>query len=169
MIITPTGSVEKRTFTGTPTQSVFLSKVSLHVKKQFAASTSDSLTVDSPVGNTVVTLLNAHANMYPGSMTIVDEGGNYVVKFQATVFFTVELNDGNIVLLSNTIQVTGTLGLVADTPVPPTVPTVLPVIGCTDTGITAGGASVYGKITVGAFNVEVVQLSDLNVVVDPDL
>lgn len=169
MIITPTGSVDKRTFTGSPTQSVFLSKVALHVKKQFAAATSDSLTVASPVGCTVVTLLNAHANMYPGSMSVVEDGDKYAVKFQATIFFTAELNDGNIILLSNTIQVLGTLGLIADTPVSPKIPAVLPVISCSDTGITAGGGSVYGKITIGAFDVEVVQLSDLNVVVDPDL
>ncbi len=93
MIIPSTGSIQKTPFTATPNESVLLTAVPLNVQKHFSAAVSDLITIDAPAGSTITDLLSAHANMYPGGMTISEVSGNYVLEFKATIFFTVEIDN----------------------------------------------------------------------------
>jgi hypothetical protein len=168
MIIPSTESIQRRTFSGTPSESVLLTSVPLNVEKQFAAATSELLTINAPAGRTIASIVSVFANMYPMGMTISELSGNYVLQFNATINFTVTLDDANTVILSNTIGVIGEIGSVADIPIVPAPPATAPVIGTSDTGIVSGGSAVEGKITVGAFTMNVTQLMELHVVIDPD-
>ena len=169
MIIPSTGSKQKRTFSATPIESVLLTAVPLSILKQFAAATSELITINAPEGSMITDLLNVHANMYPGGMTVSELSGNYVLNFKGTIFFTVEIDNGNVILMSEEIEVIGDIGPVADIPITPIPPATTPVIGTSDTAISPGGTSVKGKITVGAFSMNVTQLMELNVVIDPDI
>ncbi len=169
MIIPSTGSIQKTPFVATPVESVLLTAVPLNVQKSFSASVSDLITIDAPAGSTITELLSAHANIYPGGMMVSEVSGNYVLQFRTTIFFTVEIDNGNVILLSNVIDVVGEIGPVADIPVIPTPPVTAPVIGTSNTAISPGGTSVVGTITVGAFNMNVTQLMSLNVVINPEI
>lgn len=169
MIIPSTGSIQKTPFVGTPNESVLIASVPLNVQKHFPATVSDLITINAPIDSTITRIFSVHADLYPGGMTISEVSGNYVLEFKTTLFFTAEINNEYVMLLSDAIDVVGVIGPVADIPVPPTPPATAPVIDTIDTALSASGASVVGKITVGAFDMNATQLMSLNVVINPDI
>lgn len=169
MIIPSMGSIEKTPFVGTPGESVLITSVPLNVHKHFPAAVSDLITIKGPIGTKITNIFGVHANMYPGDMEISEVAGKYVLEFKTTIFFTAEINHDYVMLLSDSIDVVGEIGPVADIPVPPTPPATAPAIGVSDTAISACGDSVVGKITVGAFDMNATQLMSLNVVINPDI
>lgn len=156
-----------QTFTGTPTQSVRLCSVQVDVTKTFQTSTSGVITILAPLGTTIQTLISCAATIFPGPVTIVTIAGELYIQFNATIWFTVQLNNNSVVLLSQTVTVQGDLGPAADVKVVP--PLTTPTLTCINTGLNPGGVSVFGQIQVAAFNVEACELKSVQVVLDPDV
>lgn len=172
MNITPTSSTNKNTFTGTPSQSVLLSSVALQVTKAFPETESAVQTTSAVSAGTVSSILNACASQYPVGVsiaTVTDAGIDYYeVQFDATLFVTVSTSGGAVELLSKVVSVAGRLGKVSDIPTAPT-PPVAPGLCAVDPVISAGGTTVDCKLRVDPFSMELGQLTDVNVVINPDI
>lgn len=154
-------------FTGTPSKSARLCSVQVQVTKTFQVSTSTVITVPAPPGRTIQSLIASAATIYPGTVTVVTIAGHLYIEFNATIWFTVRLDDSSMILLSQTVTVQGDLGLASDVKVVPPLPT--PTLSAINTGVTSGGVSVFGQIQVAPFNVKVCELKSVKVVLDPDV
>lgn len=166
--LTPGPDQMLQSFLGSPNESVRLCAVQVKVTKNFDATTSDVITVSAPSGYTIIGLHGCTATIYPGTIQAVDVAGTLEIQFNASIFFMVELDDHNVVMLSDTITVQGVLGPTADIKV--TAGGIgTPSLACAGAGIDPGGVSVHGQITVGAFSVITCQFKSVKVVLDPDV
>lgn len=167
MNLTPGPEQIIQTFVGTPSEAVRLCSVQVDVTKTFQMSTSAVITVPAPACHTIQSLISCAAALYPGPVLIVDIGGELYIQFDATIWFTVELDDNSVVLLDQTVTVQGDLGPAADVKVVPPLPA--PALSCVNAGVNPGGISVFGQIQVAAFSVGACELKSVKVVLDPDV
>lgn len=172
MDINPNTNINKTDLTGTPTQSVLLTSVPLQVTKSFPQSESATQTTNAVTAGTVSSILNSCASQYPGTVsiaTVADGGVNYYeVQFDATLFVTVSTSGGAVELLSKVVSVAGRLGKVSDIPTAPTAPAA-PGLCAVDPVISAGGTTVDCKLQVDAFSMELGQITDVKVAIDPSV
>lgn len=172
MDINPNTNINKTDLTGTPTQSVLLTSVPLQVTKSFPESVSDTQTTNAVSAGTVSSILNSCANQYPVGVsiaTVVDGGVNYYeVQFDATLFITVSTSGGAVELLSKLVNVAGRLGKVSDIPTTPTAPAA-PALCATEVAISAAGNTVDCKLQVDPFSMELGQITDVKVAIDPSV
>jgi len=167
MNLTPGPETILQDFSGTPSQAVRLCSVQVSVTKSFLESLSAVITIPAPQGHTILNLISCAATIYPGAVSVVVIGGELYIEFNATIWFTVELDDHSVVVLSQTATVQGDLGAETDVKVVPPLPT--PSLSSTDTAVGPGGENVSGKIQVAAFDVETCELKSVKVVLDPDV
>lgn len=166
--LTPGADSFLQTFAGTPSSAVRLCSVEVLVTKSFQATTSGVITVAAPAGRTIQQIISCAATIFPGTMQIVDVAGTLEVQFNATIYFTVLLDDNSVVLLQATRTVQGVLGPTNQIKVTAGGCTT-PTLTCTGTGITPGGGSVFGQIQIGPFTCQTCQLKSVKVVLDPDV
>lgn len=163
-MIIPSSTTSTKTFTSTPTQSVSLTSVECDVVKSFAATPSSTLTINAPTGKTITTILSGYASM-TSPMTIVQEVGVWYVKFDASLYYWVVLNDGTNQVLSTSITVKGNLGTTLTSA---TIPSPAPTLTASAGVIGGAGAYVDGTITVGAFTCTAIEKMHVQVIIDPD-
>jgi len=166
--LTPGSDEFLQSFTNVPSQSVKLCSVMVKVIKNFSTTTSDVITVDAPEGRTIQELVSCTATIYPGTVEIVDVAGTLEVQFNATIWFTVLLDDGNVVLLSSTRAVQGVLGPSAEIKVAED-GCDIPTLTCVSTGVDPEGVSVHGQIEVSEFSCITCQYKSVKVILDPDV
>jgi hypothetical protein len=155
-------------FVGVSSQAVRLCSVQVNVTKSFLTSTSNVITIPAPTGLTITNLISCAAAIFPGTIQVVDVAGTLEVQFNASIFFTVQLHNNNVILLSDTITVQGVLGPTSEVKVTSGGCTV-PTLSCINSSIGPGGASISGQIQVGPFTCETCQLKSVKVVLDPDV
>lgn len=146
----------------TPTDYAVLGAVEIKEVKNFLLTTTPLMTINLPVGETWVATLNTSADMWPGSLQIVDISGSYYVEFNTTISFTVQCSSGHVCLLQDTVQAQGLLGVVGT--VTPSTATIIPPAVVPNAGSLGNTATtVFGSIDIATFFVNVLESKSVEV------
>lgn len=156
------------TFTATPNSAVTLCDVQVDAVKTYLTTLSGTLTAFPTPPRTVASIITCFANIYPGSIQVVQAGGNVYLQFNATLWWVVQQDDASVALLSNTVLVQALIGPTGQIKVVPGSWTI-PSLTCVNPAIGAGGTSVTGNIQVGPMSVDVCEDKSVTVVLDPEV
>lgn len=148
----------------TPVKYAVLGSVQIKETKTFQEQESEDIIIIDPrlADKEIDSVSNTTCTVTPSSLEIVNILNVWYVQFNATLGVTVKCTCGDMYLLQSVQQISGSLGAVG-TVIPTNATIALPSVTCNPATINIDKKGVTGKMTIGEFNVEVLELKSVEV------